>query len=253
MNLYLAIFAKSLKISCYYFFLCLFICNCFPLNSCIYLHITLCNYLKPVFLPAASKVTEEVISNGHCVTANHGHGRKSICSGNNIHNNNNNSNNTTTTSHQNSVTTLVNNSAVSSSYSELDSRKQVAVDNKRQALLDDYQYMETQLAKQTVNDFEDSDESCERDKQPKSNGVACHAAAGTAQGRGGKWGGVKDSHAGGSRKNRNAAREVATSNFSAQKDDHTYRWVARVHIFFVCSAFIGLTEKSTFPFCWHKR
>lgn len=189
----------------------------------------------------ASKVTEEVISNGHCVTANHGHGRKSICSGNNIHNNNNNSNNnTTTTSHQNSVPTLTNNNSAvsSSSYSELDSRKQVSqVDNKR---LDDYQYMETQLATKTVNDFEDSDESCERDKQPKSNGVVCHAAAGTAQGsKGGKWGGVKDSHAGGSRRNRNAAREVATSNFSAQKDDHTYRWVARVHIFFVCSVFFN--------------
>lgn len=106
--------------------------------------------------------------------------------------------------------------------------------------------MEMQLAKQTLNDFEDSDESCEREKQPlqqplRSNGVACHAATGSSQGRGsGKWGNsVKDS-VGSSKRSRNAAKEVTTSNFGAQKDDHTYRWVF-LFLFGKCIVLVELT------------
>ncbi|GIX66536.1 hypothetical protein CEXT_19901 [Caerostris extrusa] len=179
----------------------------------------------------SSKVTEEVISNGHCVTANHGHGRKSICSGNNISNSN-------STNSQNSVTTLSPANSIdskSSSYSELDSRESRKHNSSVVVDKQDYQYMETQLTKQTVNDFDDSDESCEREKPTfRSNGVVCHATTGSSQGRG-KWNhnSVKDNlstslHTGNSRKNRNSVKEVTTSNFSSQKDDHTYRLEADI-------------------------
>lgn len=185
----------------------------------------------------ASKATTEevVISNGHCVTANHGHGRKSICSGNN--NSVGNSVNSTNSSQNSLVTALSaaianslgDNSRSSAPYSEL----RHAVDK-----LHDYQYMET--AKQTViNDYEDSDDSCEKPTVLRSNGVACHAAPPT--GRGGKWGGhasVKDNLSssaslGGSKRNhRNSAKEVAAVSFGSQKDDHTYRWVCCCCSFF---------------------
>ncbi|KAG8189874.1 hypothetical protein JTE90_023380 [Oedothorax gibbosus] len=182
---------------------------------------------------------EEVISNGHCVTANHNHGRKSICSGNNnIANNTSHNNNNNKDSPNSTITTLspVSNSTENSrsaSYSELDSRdtKKQQQQQQQQQNSTDFQHMEMQLAKQTLNDFEDSDESCEREKPLqvlKSNGVACHATTGSSQGKGGKWGNsVKDSL--GSKRNRNAAaKEVATSNFGAQKDDHTYRLEADI-------------------------
>ncbi|XP_055944736.1 macoilin-1-like isoform X1 [Argiope bruennichi] len=179
----------------------------------------------------ASKVTEEVISNGHCVTANHGHGRKSICSGNNINNSN-------STNSQNSLTTLSAANGVdskTSSYSELDSRES-RKHNNSSVVMDkqDYQYMETQLTKQTVNDYDDSDESCEREKPTfKSNGVACHATTGSSQGRGKYHNSVKDNlstslHTGSSRRNRNSAKEITTNSFSSPKDEHTYRLEADI-------------------------
>ncbi|CAL1275191.1 unnamed protein product [Larinioides sclopetarius] len=179
----------------------------------------------------ASKVTEEVISNGHCVTANHGHGRKSICSGNNISNSN-------STNSQNSLTTLSPANSVdskTSSYSELDSRES-RKHNNSSVVMDkqDYQYMETQLTKQTVNDFDDSDESCEREKPTfKSNGVACHATTGSSQGRSKYHNSVKDNlstslHTGSSRRNRNSAKEITTNSFSSPKDEHTYRLEADI-------------------------
>ncbi|KAF8777954.1 Macoilin-1 like protein [Argiope bruennichi] len=178
-----------------------------------------------------SKVTEEVISNGHCVTANHGHGRKSICSGNNINNSN-------STNSQNSLTTLSAANGVdskTSSYSELDSRES-RKHNNSSVVMDkqDYQYMETQLTKQTVNDYDDSDESCEREKPTfKSNGVACHATTGSSQGRGKYHNSVKDNlstslHTGSSRRNRNSAKEITTNSFSSPKDEHTYRLEADI-------------------------
>lgn len=178
----------------------------------------------------ASKVTEEVISNGHCVAANHGHNRKSICNSNNI--NNNNSSNS-----QNSVASLspVSSAEIKSlSYSELDSKESRKHNSSAAVVVDkhDYQYMETQLTKQTnsVNDFDDSDESCERDKPVfKSNGVACFVATGSSQGRG-KWSqsSVKDNlsvplHSGNSKRNRNSSKEITANNYNSQKDDHTYR------------------------------
>lgn len=180
-----------------------------------------------------SKV-EEVISNGHCVTANHNsHSRKSICSSNNISNSINS---------QNSLTLA----AVSSmdpktvSYSELDARESRKHCNNNTAISvdkHDYQYMETQLIKQTnsVNDFDDSDESCEREKAIfKSNGIVCLTTTGSSQGRG-KWShnSVKDNlstttHTGSSKKNRNSSKEITTNNLNPQKDDHTYRLEADI-------------------------
>lgn len=183
----------------------------------------------------ASKVTEEVISNGHCVTANHGHNRKSICNSNSI-------NNTNSSNSQNSVTSLssLSNAEIKSlSYSELDSKDSRKHNSSTAVVVDkhDYQYMEAQLTKQTnsVNDFDDSDESCERDKQVfKSNGVACFVTTGSSQGRG-KWShsSVKDNlstslHTGNSKRNRNSSKEITTNNYSSQKDDHTFRLEADI-------------------------
>lgn len=180
---------------------------------------------------SASKVTEEVISNGHCVTANHTHNRKSICNSNSISNSSNS---------QNSLSSL---SSVSSaeikslSYSELDSKDSRKHNSSTSVVVDkhDYQYMETQLTKQTnsVNDFDDSDESCEREKQVfKSNGVACFVTTGSSQGRN-KWShsSVKDNlstslhSTGNSKRNRNSSKEITANNYNSPKDDHTYRWV----------------------------
>ncbi|XP_054714333.1 macoilin-1-like isoform X2 [Uloborus diversus] len=175
----------------------------------------------------ASKSTEEVISNGHCVTANHGHGRKSICSGSSV-------SNSTNLNNQNSLTPAIAESK-SSSYSELDSRES----RKHNAIpMDkhDYQYMETQIVKQTnsVNhDFDDSDESCEREKAIfKSNGVACLTTS-LSQTRG-KWNpnSVKDNltslHTSNSKRSRNSSKEISANSLNSQKDDHTYRLEADI-------------------------
>lgn len=182
-----------------------------------------------LFLFIASKVTEEVISNGHCVTANHSHNRKSICNSNSI-------NNTNSSISQNSIPSLspVSSAEIKSlSYSELDSKDSRKHNSSTSVVVDkhDYQYMEAQLTKQTnsVNDFDDSDESCERDKHCKTNGVPCFVTTGSSQGRG-KWNhsSVKDNlstslHTGNSKKNRNSSKEITTNNYNSQKDDHTYR------------------------------
>lgn len=185
----------------------------------------------------ASKTTEEVISNGHCVTANHGHGRKSICS-----NSINNSNSSNTQNCVSSLSPVSSNEIKSLSYSELDSKESRKHNSSTTVVVDkhDYQYMETQLTKQTnsVNDFDDSDESCERDKPVfKSNGVACFVTTGSSQGRG-KWSNssVKDNlstsmHTGNSKRNRNSSKEITANNYNSQKDDHTYRWVFQFYDF----------------------
>ncbi|XP_042905580.1 macoilin-1 isoform X2 [Parasteatoda tepidariorum] len=179
----------------------------------------------------ASKATEEIISNGHCVTANHGHGRKSICSGNNISNSSNSQNSLTTLSLTNSVDSKI------ASYTELDCRES-RKHNTNSTAVDkhDYQYMETQLIKTSVNDFDESDESCEREKGTlKSNGVACFVTTGSSQSRGKlNHNSVKDNlstttlHMGNSKKSRNSSKEIIANNCSSPKDDHTYRLEADI-------------------------
>lgn len=179
----------------------------------------------------ASKVTEEIISNGvaHC-GSNQSHGRKSICSGH--PNSGNNSHNSTSNlpslpSATNSVT-----------YTELDVRDVKKHNCNNSPIIDkhDYQYMETQLAKQTnsVNDFDESDESCEREKSFKSGVMLCSTPA--TRGTSNRWNhnnSVKDNlstqHVGSSKKNRNnSSKEMTANNLNSQKDEHTYRLEADI-------------------------
>ncbi|XP_076372708.1 macoilin isoform X2 [Tachypleus tridentatus] len=161
-----------------------------------------------------SKNEEEVISNGvgHCSlsqtsgkksSVNGGSPWKEISSGGSVH------------SH---VPNAI------SRYSELDPHD-VKKHNNNSDIIEkhEYQYMETHLSKRdnNVNDFDESDESCERDKTSKTSSL-------TISSRNSKWAApnhvtnVNITSSGGRKKN-NSSRELSSSVLNSAKDEHTLK------------------------------
>lgn len=231
-------------------------------------------YLIFFCLSASVKYGEEVISNGvgHC-SPNHVHQQKksSFAVNSSVTNSNSHASSTSTTTTTTTAAAVTGsggaggpNAVLSnhqvSKYSELDSREKGKANNaslqtSSANVLDkrDYQYMENHIAKRTlsVNDFDETDENCEKDKTAfKSNGLsAINAGTGSPPsstranipGSGNRWNHhhnsvnssnqTQPSGGGGGKKNKNnTTKEITNNHINCQKDDYLTRLDSKLPI-----------------------